>query len=92
MRRMQRGRPDGKLVTGRSNGDAYATVYATGKGDTLAELSKQSDHPRHTPTRSTAGSQRHVKKATCTVLRPTAGAGQNIHAIERVDLASIDGR
>ena len=31
MRLMQRGRPDGKLLTGRSNGDAYVTVYATAK-------------------------------------------------------------
>ena len=29
MRLMQRGRPNEQLVTGRSNGDAYATVYAT---------------------------------------------------------------
>jgi hypothetical protein len=29
MRLKQRGRPDEKLVTGNSNGPAYATVYAT---------------------------------------------------------------
>ena len=31
MRLMQRGRPDEKLVTGRSNGGAYTTVYATAR-------------------------------------------------------------
>jgi hypothetical protein len=46
MRLKQRGRPDEKLVTGNSNGPAYATVYATPW--TLAELSSN-DVPKAPP-------------------------------------------
>ena len=51
MRLTRRRRPDEKLATGRSNGPAYATVYATPW--TLAELSSNDvlKAPRRTVTR-----------------------------------------